>query len=67
MIIIMLLSSLLLCSMFYDNTAPGGTLGAGFINVQFFNDNIFINNTGPALRVRTAFLFELEILLAMEI
>ena len=39
------------CSMFSENEAPGGTLGAGFINVQFFEENVFLNNIGPALRV----------------
>ena len=38
-------------SVFFNNTSPGGTLGASFIPQNFIGHNQFLNNTGPGLRV----------------
>ncbi len=38
-------------SVFTGNNAPGGTLGAGFIHIDFSGVNVFSNNLGPGLRV----------------
>ena len=37
--------------MFLKNTSPGGTFAVGFIPQNFTGHNMFMNNTGPGLRV----------------
>lgn len=38
-------------SVFQENEGVGGTFGASFNSIDFFGNIMFLNNSGPALRV----------------
>ena len=42
-----------ICSVYVNNSCPGGTVGIAFINVNFAGTSVFKHNMGPGLRVYT--------------